>query len=59
MLPQLPTVQSRCLYLIHAVSATHKETKQFYTLYNTLDNSKFYLEKEVSLLNSIHDNFIT
>lgn len=31
-----------------AVSATHKETKQFFTLYNTLDDKKVYLEKEVS-----------
>ena len=39
------------------VAATHKETKQFYTLYNTLDDTKLYLSKEVNLLNSIHDNF--
>lgn len=25
----------------------HKETKQFFTLYNTLDDKKVYLEKEV------------
>lgn len=30
------------------MSATHKETKQFFTLYNTLDDKKVYLEKEVS-----------
>ena len=30
-----------------SVSATHKETKQFFTLYNTLDDKKVYLEKEV------------
>lgn len=29
------------------VAATHKETKQFYTLYNTLDDTKLYLSKEV------------
>ncbi|XP_030891113.1 coiled-coil domain-containing protein 93 [Leptonychotes weddellii] len=39
------------------VSAVHKETKQFFTLYNTLDDKKVYLEKEISLLNSIHENF--
>jgi len=39
------------------VAAKHKETKQFYTLYNTLDDSKLYLSKEVNLLNSILDNF--
>lgn len=35
----------RCFLL--AVAATHKETKQFFTLYNTLDDKKVYLEKEV------------
>ncbi|NWZ97830.1 CCD93 protein, partial [Nesospiza acunhae] len=44
-------------FFLFAVSATHKETKQFFTLYNTLDDKKVYLEKEVNLLNSIHDNF--
>ena len=29
------------------MASTHKETKQFYTLYNTLDDTKLYLEKEV------------
>uniref|UniRef100_A0A8C1PRP8 Coiled-coil domain-containing protein 93 n=1 Tax=Cyprinus carpio TaxID=7962 RepID=A0A8C1PRP8_CYPCA len=39
------------------MSATHKETKQFFTLYYTLDDKKVYLEKEVNLLNSIHNLF--
>ena len=39
------------------VSSKHTETKQFFTLYNTLDDTKSYLSKEVQLLNSIHDNF--
>lgn len=39
------------------VSAKHRETKQFYTLYNTLDDTKLYLEKELSLLNSIYENY--
>jgi len=43
--------------LYSQVSAKHKETKQFYTLYNTLDDTKLYLSKEVNLLNSITDNF--
>lgn len=34
-------------FFFFAVSATHKETKQFFTLYNTLDDKKVYLEKEV------------
>jgi hypothetical protein len=40
-----------------AVAAKHKETKQFYTLYNTLDDKKLYLSKELTLLNSILDNY--
>lgn len=37
-----------CRCFLFAVAATHKETKQFFTLYNTLDDKKVYLEKEVS-----------
>lgn len=34
-------------FFAFTVSAVHKETKQFFTLYNTLDDKKVYLEKEV------------
>ncbi|XP_037343554.2 coiled-coil domain-containing protein 93 isoform X1 [Pungitius pungitius] len=54
---ELTQYQKRFIELYSHVSATHKETKQFFTLYNTLDDKKVYLEKEVNLLNSIHDNF--
>ncbi|XP_061186128.1 coiled-coil domain-containing protein 93-like isoform X4 [Saccostrea echinata] len=54
---ELSQYQRRFVELYDQVSATHKETKQFYTLYNTLDDTKLYLNKEISLLNSIHDNF--
>ncbi|XP_019715374.1 coiled-coil domain-containing protein 93 [Hippocampus comes] len=54
---ELAQYQKRFIELYCQVSATHKETKQFFTLYNTLDDQKVYLEKEVNLLNSIHDNF--
>ncbi|XP_012675252.2 coiled-coil domain-containing protein 93 isoform X2 [Clupea harengus] len=54
---ELNQYQKRFIELYCQVSATHKETKQFFTLYNTLDDKKVYLEKEVNLLNSIHDNF--
>uniref|UniRef100_A0A8C6M8W8 Coiled-coil domain-containing protein 93 n=1 Tax=Nothobranchius furzeri TaxID=105023 RepID=A0A8C6M8W8_NOTFU len=54
---ELTQYQKRFIELYSQVSATHKETKQFFTLYNTLDDKKVYLEKEVTLLNSIHDNF--
>ncbi|GCB62268.1 coiled-coil domain-containing protein 93 [Scyliorhinus torazame] len=54
---ELNQYQKRFVELYNQVAATHKETKQFFTLYNTLDDKKVYLEKEVNLLNSIHDNF--
>ncbi|XP_065928887.1 coiled-coil domain-containing protein 93 isoform X3 [Magallana gigas] len=54
---ELSQYQRRFIELYNQVAATHTETKQFYTLYNTLDDTKMYLNKEVSLLNSIHDNF--
>ena len=54
---ELNQYQQQFIELYNQVAATHKETKQFYTLYNTLDDTKLYLEKEVNLLNSIHDSF--
>ncbi|XP_064420038.1 coiled-coil domain-containing protein 93 isoform X2 [Latimeria chalumnae] len=54
---ELTQYQKRFIELYSQVAATLKETKQFFTLYNTLDDKKVYLEKEVNLLNSIHDNF--
>lgn len=42
----IPDVQN--LLVNFAVAGTHKETKQFFTLYNTLDDTKLYLGKEVS-----------
>jgi len=54
---ELNQYQQRFIELYNHVAATHKETKQFYTLYNTLDDTKLYLEKEVNLLTSIHDSF--
>ena len=55
---ELNQYQQRFIELYNQVAATHKETKQFYTLYNTLDDTKLYLEKEVNLLTSIHDSFV-
>jgi len=42
----------RVLLFYLPVASTHKETKQFYTLYNTLDDTKLYLEKEVFLMSN-------
>ncbi|KAK6482995.1 coiled-coil domain-containing protein 93-like [Huso huso] len=55
---ELTQYQKRFIELYGQVAATHKETKQFFTLYNTLDDKNVFLEKEVNLLNSIHDNFL-
>uniref|UniRef100_A0A8C0IPP2 Coiled-coil domain-containing protein 93 n=1 Tax=Chelonoidis abingdonii TaxID=106734 RepID=A0A8C0IPP2_CHEAB len=47
---ELTQYQKRFIELYGQVSATHKETKQFFTLYNTLDDKKVYLEKEVRII---------
>lgn len=54
---ELAQYQRRFIELYNQVSATHKETKQFYGLYNTLDDTKLYLSKELTLLNSIYENY--
>lgn len=54
---ELAQYQRRFLELYNQVSAKHRETKQYYTLYNTLDDTKLYVEKELSLLNSIYENY--
>lgn len=54
---ELAQYQRRFIELYNQVAAKHKETKQFYTLYNTLDDKKLYLSKELTLLNSILDNY--
>ncbi|KAH9524581.1 Coiled-coil domain-containing protein 93 [Bulinus truncatus] len=56
---ELSQYQRRFVELYNQVASKHIETKQFFTLYNTLDDTKTYLNKEVQLLNSIHDNFQT
>ncbi|GFR91723.1 coiled-coil domain-containing protein 93-like [Elysia marginata] len=54
---ELSQYQRRFLELYNQVASKHTETKQFFTLYNTLEDTKTYLNKEVNFLNSIHDNF--
>ena len=39
------------------VASKSEETKRYYALYNTLEEKKQHLAKEVSLLNSIFENF--
>lgn len=54
---ELSQYQRRFVELYNQVAAIHKETKQFYTLYNTLEDTRKYLLREGNLLNSILDNF--
>lgn len=54
---ELSQYQKRFLELYNQVSAKHKETKQFYALFNTLDDTQLYIGKELELLNSLYDNY--
>uniref|UniRef100_A0A8D8Q915 Coiled-coil domain-containing protein 93 n=1 Tax=Cacopsylla melanoneura TaxID=428564 RepID=A0A8D8Q915_9HEMI len=54
---ELAQYQRRFLELYTQIAAKHKETKQFYTLYNTFNDSYTYLSKELSLLNSILNSY--
>lgn len=54
---ELAMYQRRFLELYDQISANTIETKQFYDFYNTLIDSKQYIEKEVNLLNSVLDNY--
>lgn len=54
---ELAQYQRRFLELYSQVAAKHKETKQFYTLYNTLSDTKLYMGKELTLLDSILENY--
>ena len=54
---ELTQYQKRFLELYNLVASKLSETRQFYGLYNILDATKLYLTREVTLLNSIFDNF--
>ncbi|CAH1970706.1 unnamed protein product [Acanthoscelides obtectus] len=54
---ELAQYQKRFLELYNQVAAKHKETKQYYTLYNTLEDTRQYMQRELSLLNSISDSY--
>lgn len=54
---ELAQYQKRFVELYNQVAVKHKETKQYYTLYNTLEDTRVYMEKELSLLNSISENY--
>ncbi|XP_061393809.1 coiled-coil domain-containing protein 93 [Musca vetustissima] len=50
---ELAQYQRRFHELYNEMSSKYLETKQYYTLFNTLNDQKRYMEKELSLLNSI------
>lgn len=54
---ELAQYQRRFLELYNQIAAKHKETKQYYTLYNSLEDSRVYIKKELSILNSISDMY--
>lgn len=54
---ELLQYEKRFLELYNQVASKHKETKQYYIFYNTLLEVKLYTSKELSLLNSILDNY--
>lgn len=54
---EMAQYQRRFIELYNQVASTLTETKQFYTLYNTLEDQKEFMEKEVEILNSIHEKF--
>lgn len=54
---ELAQYQKRFLELYNQVAAKHKETKQYYTLYNTLEDTRNYIKREIVLLNSICDTY--
>eukprot|EP01135_Chromosphaera_perkinsii_P002887 Nk52_evm42s229 gene=Nk52_evmTU42s229 len=54
---ELSQYQKRFFDLYNQMESILGKTKQYYSEYNTLSNTKTYLTKEVSLLESIHDNF--
>eukprot|EP01116_Phalansterium_solitarium_P006175 TRINITY_DN1847_c0_g1_i1.p1 TRINITY_DN1847_c0_g1~~TRINITY_DN1847_c0_g1_i1.p1 ORF type:complete len:620 (-),score=223.70 TRINITY_DN1847_c0_g1_i1:534-2393(-) len=54
---ELSQYQRQFVELYEQVAAKLIETRQYYNTYNTLDDTKSYLSKEVSILNSIHDTY--
>lgn len=49
--------QRRFVELYDQIASKHVEAKNFYILYNQLDDTRIQLEKEYNLLNSVLDSF--
>ena len=54
---ELTQYQKRFIELYNQISAVHTQTKQFFILYNTLEDKKMHMNKQINLFNSIHDQF--
>uniref|UniRef100_A0A914RHL0 Coiled-coil domain-containing protein 93 n=1 Tax=Parascaris equorum TaxID=6256 RepID=A0A914RHL0_PAREQ len=52
---EISQYQRRIIELYNQMAVKHRETKQFYTLHNTLLDVKAYMQREIDLLNSIDD----
>lgn len=56
---ELVQYQRQFVDLYEQVSSRLTETRQYYISYNTLEDTRTMLSREVSILNSIHDNYKT
>ena len=56
---ELGQYQRQFVELYEQVASKFTETRQYYNTYNTLEDTKTYLAKEVSIINSIYDNYKT
>jgi len=56
MKAELSQYQKRFLELNQQISTKHTETQNFYDMFNNLGDQKFYIEKEISLLNTLQEN---
>ena len=56
---ELAQYQRRFVELHKLVSATLTETRQYFTLYNTLNDTQIFLNKELQLLNLLYEKFDT
>jgi len=54
---ELTQYQRQFVELYEQVASKFTETRQYYNFYNTLEDTKAYLSKEVSILNSINDSY--
>jgi hypothetical protein len=54
---ELVQYEKRFVELYDEVALTLDETRKYYCVYNTLKTTHEFLEKEISLINSISDNF--